>query len=80
MFIYTAGFNEGVKYQKEQFEQNGIVFSKKHIDLIKMSYEKQVATMYTKEDLQKAFKAGQDYENFDCRYAFNEWFEKNKKK
>ena len=29
--------------------------------------------VYSEADLRLAFKAGQDYENFDCRYAFNEY-------
>jgi len=35
--------------------------------------------MYSGEDLREAFKAGQDYQNFDLRYAFNEWVNQFKK-
>ena len=35
--------------------------------------------MYSEEDLREAFKAGQDYQNFDVKYAFNEWFNQFKK-
>ena len=35
---------------------------------------------YSEEDMRTSFGAGQDYENFDCKYAFNEWFEQFKKK
>jgi hypothetical protein len=41
--------------------------------------EWQAERIYSKEDLKEAFKQGQKYENFDCQYAFNEWFEQFKK-
>ena len=36
--------------------------------------------MYSLEDMKLAFQAGQNYENFDCRYAFPKWVEQFKKK
>lgn len=35
--------------------------------------------MYSKEDMHEAFEAGQDYQNFDVKYAFKEWFNQFKK-
>jgi len=42
--------------------------------------KQEIKRMHSKEDMQLAFKAGQDYQNFDCQYAFEKWFEQFKKK